>query len=112
MSEGYLYHTAEYFPGDYVCVESHTPIVFDFPATVELVITTSEGDEEVLQASWVEDPDEPDYYVHRAQIKMVAPEDPVRFSNFIETHIGASMRVEYYTGDDVAVDTAYVSGGD
>jgi len=112
MSEGYGYNTVEYNPGDYICVEAHTPIVFEFPATVELIVTTNEGDEEILCASWVEDPDEPDYYVHRASIKMVAPENPVRFSNFIETHIGASIMVEYHAHDDLATDTAYVSGAD
>ena len=108
MTEGYLYNTVEYSPGDYVCIEAHTPIVFDFPTTVELYVFTSEGDEEVLHASWVEDPGEPDYYVHQAQIKMVAPEDPVQYSDFIEAHLGASIIVEYQRNDDIAVDTAYI----
>ena len=108
MSEGYLYNTVEYDPGDYVCIEAHTPIVFDFPATVELYVFTSEGDEEVLYATWAEDPGEPEYYVHRASIKMVAPEDPVKYSNFIEAHAGARIMVEFQRNDDIAVDTAYV----
>jgi|GEM_PF-3178990 len=112
MSDGYAYNTTEYNPGDYINIEAHTPIVFDFPSTVELVVTTNEGDRELLHAVWTEDPEELEYYVHRASIKMVAPEDPVMYSGFIETHVGAAIMVEYRTADDIAVDTAYVESSD
>ncbi|MBN2620959.1 hypothetical protein JXB22_07700 [candidate division WOR-3 bacterium] len=112
MSEGYGYNTVHYSPGDYVSVETHTPIVFDFPETIDLLVTTDEGDREILTATWVEDPSEPDYYVHRACIKMIAPEDPVIESGFIETHVNALIIAEYSTSDDTAVDTAYVVSSD
>jgi hypothetical protein len=112
MSEGYGYNTVHYNPGDYIYIETHTPIVFVFPETIELLVTTNEGDRETLTATWVEDPSEPDYYVHRACIKMVAPEAPVLNSGFIETHVNALIVAEYRTSDGTAVDTAYVVSQD
>lgn len=112
MSEGYAYNEVHYHPGDYIYIETHTPIAFVFPETVGLAVTTDEGDREMLAATWVEVPSELDYYVHRARIKMIAPEEPVKQSGFIETHIGALIVVEYRTSDDTAVDTAYVVSRD
>lgn len=112
MGEGYGYNEVHYQPGDYLYIEARTPIVFDFPSTVELIVTTDEGDREVLTATWSEDPSKPDYYVHRASIKMVAPVNPVVGSGFIEAHLGTAMIAEYSTSDDTAVDTAYVISSD
>jgi hypothetical protein len=108
MSEDFSYNEVHYKAGDYISIETHTPIVFDFPETVKILVMTNEGDHEVLTATWEEDPTKPDYYVHRARIKMVAPVDPVTNSGFIETHIGALIIAEYNSSDDTAVDTAYV----